>query len=129
MARSALAAIGALGELSLVRVFVAVHALLEGHRLLEIPARMALRAVNAHVLAQQRKLRAGVIEVLVDALERDPLPSTGAVTSLAPLREAAAVRVLVAIRTLIEGNADVLRLSVSAVGMALRALHLRVQSG
>lgn len=127
--RGALAAIGALGELSVVPVSMAVHALLEGQRLLEIPARMALRAVDADVLAQQRKLRSGVIEVLVDALEGDLLPSTGSVTYLAALRETAAVRVLVAIRTLIEGNANVLRLSIGAVGMALRALHLCVQPG
>lgn len=37
------------------------------------------------------------------------------------------MRVLVAIRTLIKGNAHVPRLSVGAIGVALRTLHLQVQ--
>lgn len=129
MARGAFAAIGALGELPVVRVFVAIHALLERKRLLEISTGMALSAVDADVLAQQWKLRLGMVEVLIHALKRHLLPSAGVVARLATLREAAAMRVFVAVRTLIEGNANVLRLSVGAVGMALRALHLRMQSG
>lgn len=45
------------------------------------------------------------------------------------MREAAAVRVLVAIGAEVKGNANILRLAVRAVGVALGALHLCVQTG
>ena len=48
--------------------------------------------------------------------------------SLANLRESAAMRILVAIRTLIEYDAGVLRLPIRAIGVALCALHLRVHA-
>ena len=50
-------------------------------------------------------------------------------TRLAALRESAVMRILVAVGTLIKWNADVLRLSVGSVGVALGALHLQVQPG
>jgi hypothetical protein len=43
------------------------------------------------------------------------------------LREAAVMRILMAVGTLIECDAYVLRLSVSPIGVALGALHLHVQ--
>ena len=129
VASGALATIGTFGELPVVRVFVAIHASLEQERLLEIPTGMALSAVDANVLAQQWKLRLGVIEVLIDSLERHFLPSTRAVARLAALRKTAAMRIFVAVRTLIEGNSDILWLAVGTVRVALRALHLRMQSG
>src|SRR5580693_571869 len=88
VAGGALAAIGAFGELPVVCVFVAIHALLKRQESLEIPTGMALGTIDADVLAQQRKLRLGVVEVFVDALERHLLPSTRAVARLATLREA-----------------------------------------
>lgn len=39
------------------------------------------------------------------------------------------VRIFMAVRTLIERNADVLRLAIRSVRMAFRALHLRMQPG
>ena len=129
VARSALAGIGALGELAVVRVPMAIHALLEGKGLLEISTGMALRAVDTDVLSQQRKLRLGVVEVLVYTLHRNLFPSAGGVTGLAALRETAAVRIRVAVRALVEGNPDILRFTVGSIRMTLRALHLRVQPG
>jgi hypothetical protein len=67
--------------------------------------------------------------MLVDTLHRDLLPTAGGVARLAALGEAAAVRILVAIRTLIEWNSDILRLTIGSIRMAFRALHLRVQTG
>ena len=53
-----------LGKLAIVRIrLVTVHALCENQRLLEVAVRMALRAVNASVLAFQGKLRLRVVEV------------------------------------------------------------------
>lgn len=127
--RGALAAVRTLGELAVVRVPMAIHALLEGKRLLEISTGMALRAIDADVFSQQRKLRSGVIKVLVYALRRNFLPAAGGVAGLAALRKTAAVRILVAVRTLVERNPDVLRLAIGSVRVALRALHLRMQSG
>ncbi|PYX67268.1 MAG: hypothetical protein DMG78_28015 [Acidobacteria bacterium] len=48
---------------------------------------------------------------------------------VATLREAAVVRILVAIGALAEWNANVLRLAIGTVGVTLAALHLRMQSG
>lgn len=48
-------------------------------------------------------------------------------TRLAALRETAVMRILMAVGTLIERNAYVLRLSVGSIGVALGALHLQVQ--
>ena len=47
----------------------------------------------------------------------------------AGLGEAALVRIFVAIRAQVEWDADVLRLAIGAVGVALGALHLGVQAG
>ena len=47
----------------------------------------------------------------------------------AGLRETAVVWILVAIGAEIEGYADVLRLAIGTVGVALGALHLSVQAG
>ena len=74
----------------------------KAQRLLEIAAGVALRAIHADVLSQQRKLRLRVVKVLVTLPERNLLPTARVVAGLATLREAAAVRILVAIRALIE---------------------------
>ena len=130
VAGSALAAVGTLGKLAVVRIgLVAIHALLERQRLLEIAIGVALRAIDAGVLAFERKLRLRVVEALVHRLQRNLLPSARAVARLAALREAAVVRIFVAIGALVERNAHVLRLAVRAVGVALGALHLGMQAG
>jgi hypothetical protein len=127
--RGALAAIGAFGELTVVRVFMAVHAFLEGKRLLEISTSMALRAIDSRVLPQQRKLCPGVVKVLAYSLNGDLLPSAGVVACLAALGEAAAVWILMAIGTLIERNPYILRFTVGSIRVAFRALYLRMQPG
>ena len=45
------------------------------------------------------------------------------------MREAAAVRIFMAIGAQIKGDAGVLRFAIGTIGMALGALHLRVQAG
>lgn len=65
MAGRALAAVGTLGELSLVRVrLVTIHAFLEGQRFLEISARVALGTLHGGMLPQQWILGCRVIEAL-----------------------------------------------------------------
>ncbi len=128
VARRTLAAVSSLGELAVVRIFMAIRALGEWNRLLEISAGMALRAIDCNVLPFQREFRLRVIEMRAHRLQRNLLPSAGAVAGGASLREAATVRILVAIRTLIEWNARVLRLSIRSIRMTLRALHLRVHA-
>jgi len=130
MARGALSAIGPLGELATVRIgLVAIHALLESQRLFEISASVALGTIDAGMLSFQRELRLGMVEAFVDCLKRNLLPSTGVVTGLATLRETAMMRIFVAVGTLVESSASVLRLAVPAVDVALRALHLGMQAG
>lgn len=126
MAGRALAAILTLDELPVMSVLVAICALLERDGLLEIAIGVALRAIDGSVLALKRVLRLGVVEALVDGLQTDPLPSGGAVAGVATLREAAMVRVLVAIGALAEWNAGVLRLAVGTVGVTLGTLDLGV---
>lgn len=60
----ALASVGPLRELSSVRIgLVAIHALIEGDRLLEVALRMTLHAFHLRMLAQQRVLCLRVIEI------------------------------------------------------------------
>ena len=123
------AAILTLYELPVMSILVAIRALLEWDLLLEIAVGVALGAIDGGVLALERVLGLGVVEALVDGLQVDPLPSTGVVAGVATLREAAVVRILVAIGALAEWNANVLRLAIGTVGVTLAALHLRMQSG
>jgi len=108
--------------------FVAIHALLEYERFLEISVEVALRAIDAGVLAFKRELGLGMIEALVHGLERNLLPSAGTVARLAALREAPMVRIFVTIGTLIEGNTNVLRFAVGSIHVAISALYLRMQA-
>jgi hypothetical protein len=68
-----------------------------------------------------------VVELFVDALKRDLLPSTGAVTRRAGLRKAATVWIFVAIRAQAKGDAGIARLAIWTTRMTLGALYLRVQ--
>lgn len=130
MARGAFSPVGTFRKLAAVRIgLVAIHALGEGQRLLKVASGMALGAIDRRMSAEQRKLGFRVVEALVHALQRDSFPSARAVTGLAGLREAAAMRVLVAIGTLAERNSNILRLAVGSVGVALGALHLSVKAG
>src|SRR6185437_12872177 len=122
----ALATICVFGELSLVRILVTIHALCKYQRFFEIPVSVALSATYCRVLAFERELCLRVIKALVHRLYRNFLPAARVVTRLAALRKAAAVRIFVAIRALIERNSYVLGFAIGAIRVALGALHLRV---
>lgn len=130
VAGCAFALVRALGELAIVGIgFVAIHTLLEGDRLLEISIGVALRAIHGRMVPFQRKLRFRVVEPLIDQRQRYRLPARGAMAGLAALREAAAMRILVAVRALIKGNAYILRLAIGAIRMTSSALYRGVQAG
>lgn len=67
--------------------------------------------------------------MFVHALRRDFFPSARGVAGLATLGKCSAVRIFVAVGTLIEWNAHVLWFCIWAVGMALGALYLGMQPG
>ncbi len=124
-----LSLVGSLGKLAFVRIgLVTIHALRECQRFLEVAVGVTLRAVHRDVLAEQRELGFRVVEAVVHGLQRNLLPPHRAVTCLAGLRKAAAVRILVTICALIEGDSNILRLAVGSVGVALRALHCSMQA-
>lgn len=128
VAGRALASIGTLQELAVVGVFVAIRALVERDRLLEIAIGMTPRAFDLRVLAFEGIFGFGVIEAFFEILQGDPLPPGSGVAGCAGLRETAVVRIFVTIRALVERNAGILRLAIGTVGMALGALDLRVQA-
>ena len=64
VAGAAVAAVGAVEELALVLVLVAIQAFFVGHRGLEIRVLMTLHAGYFAMLAIQRKLRGGVVEAV-----------------------------------------------------------------
>jgi len=78
---STLSAVGPLGKLAVMRIrLVAIHALLENQRFLEITASVALNAVHAGVFLEQGISGLGVIEFLVHLCDRNLLPAAGVVT-------------------------------------------------
>src|SRR5581483_11344194 len=131
MAGRAFAAVRALGELPVVRIgSVAVHALRENQRLLEISAGVATQTINAGMFALQRKLRFGVIEALADRSGRNPLPSAGVVARLATLlRESAVVRIAVTVRALCKRQPGIPRLVVDAGRVTPRTRDGHVHAG
>lgn len=129
VARRAFAAIGALGELAVVRIrLVAIRALIEGNGLLEITLSVALHAFDLGMLSQQRILGFRVIETIVECGRGDLLPPGRRVARLAGLLEAAVVNISVAIRALAKGNSRVSRLAAGPGRVALLAGDLGVQS-
>lgn len=130
VARSAFATIGMLGKLSIVRIgLVAIHALGKRQRFLEIAVDVALCAIYGCMFSQQRELGLRMVKVLAHCLERNLLPSAGVMTGLATLREAAMMRILVAIRALVERNTRILRFAIRSISVALGAFHLSVKPG
>lgn len=129
MTRSTLSAVRSLGKLAIVGIgFVAIQARRKDQGLLKISVNVTLGAVDGHVLAFERKLRLRMIEALVHSLQRDFLPAICVVATLASLREAAVMRIFVAIRTQIERDAHISRLAIRSARVAFGALHLRVQA-
>ena len=128
VAGSAFAAIRPLGELTVVSILVAIHALLKRDGFLEVAVCVALSAIDGGMFAQQGELGLGMVKALVQRLQVNLLPSARVVAGLAALRETAMMRVLMAIGTLVERDAYILRLAIGAVDVALGALHLGVQS-
>jgi hypothetical protein len=130
MAGSALAAVGALEELTVVGVLVAIRTLGERERLFEIAVGVARTTGHSLVLAEQREFGFGVIEIKAESRADDTFPTGRCVTRLAALLcEAAFVRIAVAVIALREGNAEVARLLVGARRVTLLALDLRVLAG
>ena len=127
--RRTLAGISAFRELSLMGILVAVRALLEGYGPFEIPIRVALSTLNGKMLSFQRIFCLGVVKLLVNALQRDLLPSAGRMARRAGLRETPVMWILVAIGAQVKGDASVLWFAIGSVGMALGALYLRMQPG
>jgi hypothetical protein len=129
VASGALAGVRAFGELSVMRVwFVAINALVECDRLLEVCLRVAFDALHLLVFSEQGVFGFRVIEVLAEA-GGHLFPSGGRVTRLASLLEAAVVNVGMAIGALGERKSGISWLAVRASRMAFLALHLGVQTG
>lgn len=128
MATGALASIRTLRELSLVRIgLVAVRALGERNRLLEISAAVALDASDRGMFSEQRKLGFGMVEFLIQT-RRKLLPSTSVVAGLASLGKCSVVRIAMATRALAEGDSCVSRLIIRTRRVALFARNLHVHA-
>jgi hypothetical protein len=123
------AGIGTLGELAVMGVLVAIGTFGERDLFFKVSVGVALATLDFRVLSLEWVFRFRVIEALIDVLQRDLFPTTRAMARRASLREAAVVRIFVAVGAQAEGNADIFRLAVGTVCMALRALHLGVQTG
>jgi len=130
VAAAALRAASPLGELAPVFILMAIHALLEGDRLLEVTFAMASQTIHLLMLSDQGVFGLRVVESLVQCRRGDTLPTACVMAGLATLLcETATMRIAVAVRTLAERQADVTRLVVRARSMALLASHLRMQPG
>lgn len=90
---------------------------------------MARGTIDRLMFPFQREFGLGVVEALIHRLQRNFLPAARAVARLAGLREAAVVRVLMAVGTLVEWDANIPWLAIRSIRVALGALHLRVQTG
>lgn len=130
VAGRALAAAGALRELAVVRILMAVHAPGERQFFLEVAIGVAGDAFHRLVLAEKRVLGLGVIEILGQAGGDDSLPAAGGMAGLTGLLgKAAFMRVGVAVVTFGEGQANVTGLVVRTRCVALFAFYRRVLPG
>lgn len=113
-------------ELAIVNVFVAVRAIVEWQRLLEVTIDMARRATNRGVLPEERILGLRMIE---GKGGEQLFPSGGGVAGLATLRERTLVRIDMAISASSELHVPEPRWSAGRVRLvAFFAGHLDVQS-
>lgn len=119
------------GELTAVRIGrVAVGALGECQRFLEVALSMTEHAIHGLVLADQWIFGFGVVKALRESGGLHALPTASGVTGLAALLlEAAVMRIAVAIRALAKLQACPSRLVIDPRGMALLARDFFVQSG
>jgi hypothetical protein len=125
VARGAFTIVLALGELALMRILMAVAALRESDRLLEISLRVALDAVDIRVFAEQRESGLRVIKSLV---LRNLSPARGCMAGLARLRESSMMWIAVAVAALRERHARESRFTArSCRRMAFLTSHLRVK--
>ena len=130
VAGSARPAVQSFCKLALMVILVAVLALPECKRLLEIAPAMAGNTVDLLVFSEQRIAGFGVIKGLVERRWSNALPPAGVMTGLATLlREAALMRVAVAIRTFVERQPGVTGSIVGARRVALLTLDLHMQPG
>ena len=109
---------------------MAIRALPERDRLLEVTTRVTLLAAQQRVFAQQGVFRGRVIELARQYGRRHRLPGYGAVARLAGIDKGAAVRVGVAAGAAIEDQPGPARGSASLRRcMALFAEYARVRPG
>ena len=119
MAALALAAVGTLQELAAVGIgFVTIRAQGVGNRRFEVAAFVTGEALDFKVLAEERKVRFGVIEC---RCERGSFPTGCVVARLTSLFELALVGIRVAGGACGELQSEVSGLSVGARGVALFA--------
>jgi len=128
MALCALALFRAGFELALVRIgFVAIHAIREGKRFLEIAIDVTGRAADRDVFANQGILRLRVVEFKA---RKKFFPPRGCVAVLAALFERSFVRIDMAVDARLELHVFVTRRSAGHVRLvALLAGNLDVQTG
>ena len=96
---------------------------------LKIATLMAQRAVHRGVLPEERIFGLRMVEVPVHPSQGNLFPACCAVAGFAALREAAMVKVNVAIRAFAKREPGIARLAVRVRRMAFFALHLRVLPG
>jgi hypothetical protein len=125
VARRALALVLAIGELTLMRVLMAIDALCESDRLLEISVRVALDAVNIRVFAEQREFGLRMVKSVVF---RHFFPARGCMTRFARLRKRTVVRIPVAVAAFRKRDARESRLTAwSGRRVAFLAGYLRMK--
>jgi hypothetical protein len=126
VAKGAFTLVLAISELALMRVLMAVAALRERDRLLEVSFGMAPNAVHIRMFADQREFRLRVVESFV---LRYLFPARGRMAGLARLRESSMMWIAVAVAAFRERDArESRRAARSGRRMAFFAGHLRVKS-
>lgn len=125
MARGAFTLVLAVDELTLMRILMAIDALCESDRLLEISVRVALDAVNIRVFAEQREFGLRMVKSLVF---RHFFPARGCMTRFAGLRKRTVVRIPVAVAAFRKRDARESRLTAwSGRRVAFLAGYLRMK--
>jgi hypothetical protein len=108
---------------------MAIRALFEDERFLEVSTSMALRALEFRMLSQQRILGLRMVKFLAHGSGGNLLPSARVVAGLASLGKATFMWIAVTIRALGKGQSDEPGLVIGPGCMALLAGDLRVHPG